>query len=106
MEVKTSFSNASRIPETVSRLINEEFVLVYQQSEDASAKYEELQLKVFSNGYDQLEMAMEEILSDSEKDQDNFPALREGSSEAGDGSAGQTNLPSLHLVLDPSTTGY
>lgn len=48
---------------------------------------------------------MEEILRDSEKDQNNSPALREGSSEAGDGSPGQTNQPSLHLVLDPSTTG-
>lgn len=53
---------------------------------------------------------MEEILRDSEKDQNNFTALREGSSDAssqaaGDGSASQTNQPSLHLVLDPSTTG-
>ena len=51
---------------------------------------------------------MEEILRDSEKDQNN--ALREGSSDAsslaaGDGSAGQTSQPSLHLVLDPSATG-
>ncbi|XP_065698153.1 rab GTPase-activating protein 1-like isoform X2 [Patagioenas fasciata] len=104
MEVKTSFSKASRIPETVSTLINEEFVLVHQQPEDTSGKDEKPQLKVFSNGDDQLEKAMEEILRDSEKDQNNFPALREGSSEAGDGSPGQTNQPSLHLVLDPSTT--
>lgn len=67
-------------------------------------------LQVFSNGDDQLEKAMEEILRDSEKDQNNFTALREGFSDAssqaaGDGSAGQTNQPSLHLVLDPSTTG-
>ncbi|KAM7106724.1 rab GTPase-activating protein 1-like isoform 2-T6 [Ciconia maguari] len=109
MEVKTSFSKASRIPETVSTLINEEFVLVHQQSEDTSGKDEKPQLKVFSNGDDQLEKAMEEILRDSEKDQNNFIALREGSSDAssqaaGDGSADQTNQPSLHLVLDPSTT--
>ncbi|XP_075566904.1 rab GTPase-activating protein 1-like isoform X2 [Pelecanus crispus] len=105
MEVKTS-----RIPETVSTLINEEFVLVHQQSEDTSGKDEKSQLKVFSNGDDQLEKAMEEILRESEKDQNNFTALREGSSDAssqtaGDGSADQTNQPSLHLVLDPSTTG-
>ncbi|XP_075566907.1 rab GTPase-activating protein 1-like isoform X4 [Pelecanus crispus] len=104
MEVKTS-----RIPETVSTLINEEFVLVHQQSEDTSGKDEKSQLKVFSNGDDQLEKAMEEILRESEKDQNNFTALREGSSDAssqtaGDGSADQTNQPSLHLVLDPSTT--
>uniref|UniRef100_A0A493U1Q8 Rab GTPase-activating protein 1-like n=1 Tax=Anas platyrhynchos platyrhynchos TaxID=8840 RepID=A0A493U1Q8_ANAPP len=106
MEVKTSFSKASRIPETVSSLINEDFVLVNQQSED-SGKDEKPQLKVFSNGDDQLEKAMEEILRDSEKDQNN--ALQEGSSDAcsqasGNGSADQTNQPSLHLVLDPSAT--
>ncbi|XP_035753949.1 rab GTPase-activating protein 1-like [Egretta garzetta] len=109
MEVKTSFSKASRIPETVSTLINEEFVLVHQQSEGTSGKDEKPQLKVFSNGDDQLEKAMEEILRDSEKDQNNFTTLREGSSDAssqgaGDEPADQTNQPSLHLVLDPSTT--
>lgn len=46
MEVKTSFSKASRIPETVSSLINEDFVLVNQQSED-SGKDEKPQLKVY-----------------------------------------------------------
>lgn len=53
---------------------------------------------------------MEEILRDSEKDQNDFTVLQEGSSDAcsqaaGDRSAGQTYQPSLHLVLDPSTTG-
>ncbi|KFZ60283.1 Rab GTPase-activating protein 1-like, partial [Podiceps cristatus] len=110
MEVKTSFSKSSSIPETVSTLINEEFVLVHQQSEDTFGQDEKPQLKVFSNGDDQLEKAMEEILRDSEKDQNDSTALREGSSDAssqaaGDRSAGQTNQPSLHLVLDPSTTG-
>ncbi|XP_053929578.1 rab GTPase-activating protein 1-like isoform X2 [Cuculus canorus] len=109
MEVRTSFSKTSRIPETVSTLTNEEFVLVHQQSGDTSGKDEKPQLKVFSNGEDQLEKAMEEILRGSEKDQNNSPALRECSSDAsgltaGDGSAAQTNHPSLHLVLDPSTT--
>ncbi|NWX59812.1 RBG1L protein, partial [Promerops cafer] len=108
MEVKTSFSKASRIPETVSTLINEEFVLVHQKSEDASGNDEKPQLKVFSNGDEELEKAMEEILRDSEKDQ-YVTALREGFSDAGgqaaaDGPAGQTSQPSLQLVLDPSTT--
>lgn len=49
MEVKTSFSKASRIPETVSTLINEEFVLVHQKSEDASGNDEKPQLKVCSD---------------------------------------------------------
>ncbi|NXO04425.1 RBG1L protein, partial [Rhinopomastus cyanomelas] len=109
MEVKTSFSKASGIPETVSTFINEDFVLVHQQSEDTSGKDEKPELKVFSNGDDQLEKAMEEILRDSEKDQDNFTALQEDSSDGKiqttqEGSEAQTNQPSLHLVLDPSTT--
>ncbi|XP_032923579.1 rab GTPase-activating protein 1-like isoform X2 [Catharus ustulatus] len=105
MEVKTSFSKANRIPETVSTLINEEFVLIHQKSEDASGNDEKPQLKVFSNGDEELEKAMEEILQDSEKDQ-YVTALQEGFSgqAAADGSAGQTTPPSLQLVLDPSAT--
>ncbi|NWW31007.1 RBG1L protein, partial [Panurus biarmicus] len=108
MEVKTSFSKASRIPETVSTLINEEFVLVHQKSEDASGNDEKPQLKVFSNGAEELEKAMEEMLRDSEKEQ-RVTAPREGFSDASgqaavDGSAGQTAQPSLQLVLDPSAT--
>ncbi|NWT88726.1 RBG1L protein, partial [Lanius ludovicianus] len=109
MEVRTSFSKDGRIPETVSTLINEEFVLVHQKSEDTSGNDEKPQLKVFSDGDEELEKAMEEILRDSEKDQ-HVPALREGFSEASgqaaaDGTAAQTNQPSLQLVLDPSATG-
>ncbi|NWR06709.1 RBG1L protein, partial [Paradoxornis webbianus] len=108
MEVQTSFSKASRIPETVSTLINEEFVLVHQKSEDAPGNSEKPQLKVFSDGDEELEKAMEEILRDSEKEQ-YVPALREGFSDASsqaaaEGSAGQTAQPSLQLVLDPSST--
>ncbi|NXD08582.1 RBG1L protein, partial [Nothocercus nigrocapillus] len=110
MEVKTSFSNGSRVPETVSTLINEEFVLVHQQSEDSSGKDEKPQLKVFSNGDEQLEKAMEEILRDSEKEQNSCTAEQEGCADvciqaAGDVPANQTNQPSLNLVLDPSTSG-
>ncbi|XP_074402422.1 rab GTPase-activating protein 1-like isoform X2 [Zonotrichia albicollis] len=108
MEVKTSFSKASRIPEAVSTLINEEFVLVHQKSEDASGNDEKPRLKIFSNGDEELEKAMEEILRDSEKDQ-YVTALPEGFSDgsgqaAADGSAGQTAQPALQLVLDPSAT--
>lgn len=46
MEVRTSFSKASGFPETVSTLINDDFVLVHQQSEDTSGKDEKPQLKV------------------------------------------------------------
>uniref|UniRef100_A0A803VD21 Rab GTPase-activating protein 1-like n=1 Tax=Ficedula albicollis TaxID=59894 RepID=A0A803VD21_FICAL len=108
MEVKTSFSKADTIPETLSTLINEGFVLVHQKSEDASGSNEKPQQKLFSNGDEELEKAMEEILQDSEKDQ-YVTALREGFSDASgqaaaDGSGGQTTQPSLQLVLDPSTT--
>ncbi|NXO75581.1 RBG1L protein, partial [Sitta europaea] len=103
MEVKASFSKASRIPETVSTLINEEFVLVHQKSEDTSGNDEKPQLKVFSNGDEELEKAMEELLQDSEKEQ-YVSALREGFSgqAAAEESAG--HQPSLQLVLDPSAT--
>lgn len=110
MEVRTSYSEASRIPETVSTLINEEFVVVHQQTEDSSGKDDvKPQLKVFSNGDDHLEKAMEEILRDSEKDQNDSTAVLVGSGDSccqasGLGSAGQTSQPSLQLVLDPSTT--
>ncbi|NXQ03280.1 RBG1L protein, partial [Vidua macroura] len=65
-------------------------------------------LQVFSDGDEELEKAMEEILRDSEKDQ-YVTALPEGFSDgsgqaAADGSAGQTTQPSLQLVLDPSAT--
>ncbi|XP_064283808.1 rab GTPase-activating protein 1-like isoform X2 [Passer domesticus] len=108
MEVKTSFSKASRIPETVSTLINEEFVLVHQKSEDASENDEKPQLKALSDGNEELEKAMEEILRDSEKEQC-VPALPEGFSggsgqATADGSGGQTTQPALQLVLDPSAT--
>ncbi|OXB59305.1 hypothetical protein ASZ78_006771 [Callipepla squamata] len=76
---------------------------------DVDSSPRKKRVSVFSNGDDQLEKAMEEILRDSEKDQNNSTALPESSSEActqasGLGSAGQTNPPSLQLVLDPSTT--
>lgn len=47
MEVRTSFSKARRIPEAVSALINEEFVVVHQQTEDSSGKDAKPQLKVY-----------------------------------------------------------
>uniref|UniRef100_A0A8C6ZV08 PID domain-containing protein n=1 Tax=Nothoprocta perdicaria TaxID=30464 RepID=A0A8C6ZV08_NOTPE len=109
MEVKTSFSKGDRVPEAASMLINEEFVLVHQQSEDSSGRDEKPLLKVFSNGDEQLEKAMEEILRDSEKEQNSYTAEQEGcadvcSQAGGDVSASHTNQLSLNLVLDPSTS--
>ncbi|XP_023103290.1 rab GTPase-activating protein 1-like isoform X3 [Leopardus geoffroyi] len=65
--------------------------------------------KIVSNGDEQLEKAMEEILRDSEKGQSSPLADCQSSSESsdhsfGDVSASQTNKPSLQLILDPSNT--
>ncbi|XP_006017770.1 rab GTPase-activating protein 1-like isoform X1 [Alligator sinensis] len=111
MEAKSSFEKINRSSESASTLSNEDFVVVHQQSEDSSAKDEKPQLKIFSNGDEQLEKAMEEILRDSEKGQNNYATDYESSSvpcnqAAGDVSACQANhpSPSLHLILDPSIT--
>ncbi|KAM5144687.1 rab GTPase-activating protein 1-like isoform 3-T3 [Callospermophilus lateralis] len=63
--------------------------------------------KIVSNGDEQLEKAMEEILRDSEKGQSSLDC--QSSSEISDHSFGdipasQTNTPSLQLILDPSNT--
>ncbi|XP_041518684.1 rab GTPase-activating protein 1-like isoform X3 [Microtus oregoni] len=65
--------------------------------------------KIASNGDEQLEKAMAEILRDSEKGQSSLLVDCQGSSEIsdysfGDVPASQTNKPSLQLVLDPSNT--
>uniref|UniRef100_A0A8C0QLA6 Rab GTPase-activating protein 1-like n=1 Tax=Chelonoidis abingdonii TaxID=106734 RepID=A0A8C0QLA6_CHEAB len=109
MEVRSSFDKFSQSSESVSTLNSEEFVLVHQQPEDPHAKDEKPQLKIFSNGDEQLEKAMEEILRDSEKGQKSYITDCKDSSDAcresaEDVSASQTNQPSLHLILDPSTT--
>uniref|UniRef100_A0A8C6HM10 PID domain-containing protein n=1 Tax=Mus spicilegus TaxID=10103 RepID=A0A8C6HM10_MUSSI len=67
------------------------------------------QLKIASNGDEQLEKAMEEILRDSEKGQSSLPIDCQGSSEIsdcpfGDVPASQTTKPPLQLILDPSNT--
>ncbi|XP_054529476.1 rab GTPase-activating protein 1-like isoform X3 [Pan troglodytes] len=65
--------------------------------------------KIVSNGDEQLEKAMEEILRDSEKRQSSLLVDCQSSSEISDHSFGdipasQTNKPSLQLILDPSNT--
>ncbi|XP_011941351.1 PREDICTED: rab GTPase-activating protein 1-like isoform X2 [Cercocebus atys] len=65
--------------------------------------------KIVSNGDEQLEKAMEEILRDSEKRQSGLLVDCQSSSEISDHSSGdipanQTNKPSLQLILDPSNT--
>uniref|UniRef100_K7GA62 Rab GTPase-activating protein 1-like n=1 Tax=Pelodiscus sinensis TaxID=13735 RepID=K7GA62_PELSI len=109
MEVQSSFEKFSQSSEPVSTFNSEEFVLVHQHPEDPRVKDEKPQLKIFSNGDEQLEKAMEEILRDSEKGQiscatdckDFHNACRESSEDVSDS---QRNQSSLHLFLDPSTT--
>ncbi|XP_049724581.1 rab GTPase-activating protein 1-like isoform X2 [Elephas maximus indicus] len=110
MEVRVSSQKVSGSSDSEATLNREEFVLVPQHADDTSAKDDgKPQLKVVSNGDEQLEKAMEEILRDSEKEQSSLLVGCEDSGEVsehtfGDFSASQTNKPSLQLILDPSNT--
>uniref|UniRef100_A0A8C6R071 RAB GTPase activating protein 1-like n=1 Tax=Nannospalax galili TaxID=1026970 RepID=A0A8C6R071_NANGA len=81
-----------------------------EQADDTSTKDDEKpQLKIASNGDEQLEKAMEEILRDSEKGQNSLLVDCQASGEIsghsfGDVPASQANKPSLQLILDPSNT--
>ncbi|XP_023609721.1 rab GTPase-activating protein 1-like isoform X1 [Myotis lucifugus] len=110
MEVRASLQKVTGSSDSVAAQNSEEFVLVPQHAGDTSTKDEEKpELKIVSNGDEQLEKAMEEILRDSEKGQGSLLVDRQSSSEIsdhslGDVSASQTNKPSLQLILDPSNT--
>ncbi|XP_006733127.1 rab GTPase-activating protein 1-like isoform X1 [Leptonychotes weddellii] len=110
MEVRASLQKVSGSSDSVATLNSEEFVLVTQHADDTSTKDDEKpELKIVSNGDEQLEKAMEEILRDSEKGQNSLLVDCQSSTEIsdhsfGDVSASQTNKPSLQLILDPSNT--
>ncbi|XP_015421550.1 PREDICTED: LOW QUALITY PROTEIN: rab GTPase-activating protein 1-like [Myotis davidii] len=110
MEVRASLQKVTGSLDSVAAQNSEEFVLVPQHADDTSTKDEEKpELKIVSNGDEQLEKAMEEILRDSEKGQGSLLVDRQSSSEISDHSLGgvsasQTNKPSLQLILDPSNT--
>lgn len=110
MEVRASLQKVSGSSDSVATENSEEFVLVPQHADDTSTKDDgKPQLKIASNGDEQLEKAMAEILRDSEKGQSILLVDCQGSSEISDYSFGdvpvdQTNKPSLQLVLDPSNT--
>uniref|UniRef100_A0A2R8M811 Rab GTPase-activating protein 1-like n=1 Tax=Callithrix jacchus TaxID=9483 RepID=A0A2R8M811_CALJA len=110
MEVRASLQKVSGSSDSVATMNSEEFVLVPQYADDNSTKHEEKpQLKIVSNGDEQLEKAMEEILRDSEKRQSSLLVDCQRSSDISDHSFGdipvsQTNKPSLQLILDPSNT--
>ncbi|XP_059947209.1 rab GTPase-activating protein 1-like isoform X2 [Mesoplodon densirostris] len=110
MEVRASLQKISGSSDSVTTLNSEEFVLVPQHADDTSTKDDEKpELKIVSNGDEQLEKAMEEILRDSEKGHSSLLVDCLSSSETsdhsfGDVSASQINKPSLQLILDPSHT--
>uniref|UniRef100_A0A8D0Y2M1 Rab GTPase-activating protein 1-like n=1 Tax=Sus scrofa TaxID=9823 RepID=A0A8D0Y2M1_PIG len=110
MEVRASSQKVSGSSDSVTTPNSEEFVLVPQHADDTSTKDDEKpELKIVSNGDEQLEKAMEEILRDSEKGQSSLLVDCPSSSEIsdhsfGDVSASQPNKPSLQLILDPSNT--
>ncbi|XP_012870977.1 PREDICTED: rab GTPase-activating protein 1-like [Dipodomys ordii] len=110
MEVRASLQKVSGSSDSVATLNSEEFVLVPQHADDTSTKDDEKpQLKIVSNGDEQLEKAMEEILRDSEKGQSSLLVDCQSSNEIsdhsfGDVTASQSNKPSLQLILDPSNT--
>ncbi|XP_023566093.1 rab GTPase-activating protein 1-like isoform X2 [Octodon degus] len=110
MEVRASLQKVSGSSDCVAAMNSEGFVLIPQQADDTSAKEDDKpQLKIVSNGDEQLEKAMEEILRDSEKGQSSPLVDCQSSSEIADYSIGdvpasQTYKPSLQLILDPSNT--
>uniref|UniRef100_A0A6I8P6L5 RAB GTPase activating protein 1 like n=1 Tax=Ornithorhynchus anatinus TaxID=9258 RepID=A0A6I8P6L5_ORNAN len=81
-----------------------------EQADDTSVKDDEKpQLKIVSNGDEQLEKAMEEILRDSEKGQSNNALDCSNISETSRESSREIattpkTKPSLQLILDPSNT--
>uniref|UniRef100_A0A3Q2HKN7 Rab GTPase-activating protein 1-like n=1 Tax=Equus caballus TaxID=9796 RepID=A0A3Q2HKN7_HORSE len=110
MEVRASLQKVSGSSDSVATQNSEEFVVVSQHADDTSTKHDEKpELKIVSNGDEQLEKAMEEILRDSEKGQNSLLVDSQSSSEIsdhsfGDVSTSQINKPSLQLILDPSNT--
>ncbi|XP_027978784.1 rab GTPase-activating protein 1-like isoform X4 [Eumetopias jubatus] len=108
MEVRASLQKVSGSSDSVATLNSEEFVLVPQHADTSTKDDEKPELKIVSNGDEQLEKAMEEILRDSEKGQNSLVDCQSSTEISdhsfGDVSASQTNKPSLQLILDPSNT--
>ncbi|KAM8930923.1 rab GTPase-activating protein 1-like isoform 1-T1 [Pelodytes ibericus] len=73
MDANSSLQKPSEPLESTSTLNNEDFVLVPLQVDSSSNSEDKPELKIMSNGDEQLEKAMEEILRDSEKAQNDFP---------------------------------
>lgn len=101
MDEKSALQNSNISADSSSTLNNEDFVLV-----DGSSNLDEKpQLKIMSNGDEQLEKAMEEILRDSEKKQNIGSSMGDGAAEISAASSTfSARNPPLMLVLDPNNT--
>ncbi|KAM9326267.1 rab GTPase-activating protein 1-like isoform 1-T1 [Gastrophryne carolinensis] len=101
MDDKSSLRNSKVTSNSTSTLNSEDFVLV----DGSSNSDDKPQLKIMSNGDEQLEKAMEEILRDSEKKQSISPYADYSDAEM---SAASSTLsarnPPLTLILDPNNT--
>ncbi|KAM4641018.1 rab GTPase-activating protein 1-like isoform 2-T3 [Discoglossus pictus] len=108
MDDKSQKVNEPR--DSASTINSDDFVLVPMQVDAASKQEEKPQLKIMSNGDEQLEKAMEEILRDSEKAQINNVSNRGNGNAAfnhplsDDISYSGAESPPLTLVLDPTNT--
>ncbi|XP_071984864.1 rab GTPase-activating protein 1-like isoform X1 [Engystomops pustulosus] len=91
---------------TDSTINTEDFVVVPLQVDGSSNVDDKPQLKIMSNGDEQLEKAMEEILRDSEKKQNgNHAEIDEGPDSYTAGCSMTTaRNPPLTLILDPNST--
>ncbi|XP_069837751.1 rab GTPase-activating protein 1-like isoform X2 [Dendropsophus ebraccatus] len=102
MDAKSSLQSSHISTDSASTINNEDFVLV-----DGSSNVDDKpQLKIMSNGDEQLEKAMEEILRDSEKKQNGNQAGYEGGTQlyTTDSSMTAARNPPLTLILDPNST--
>ncbi|KAM4022794.1 rab GTPase-activating protein 1-like isoform 2-T3 [Anomaloglossus baeobatrachus] len=91
---------------STSTINSEDFVLVPLQGDGSSNLDDKPQLKIMSNGDEQLEKAMEEILRDSEKKQNGSQSGTDGGAEPYAADSGMTTArnPPLTLILDPNST--
>ncbi|XP_053549236.1 rab GTPase-activating protein 1-like isoform X1 [Bombina bombina] len=92
----------SELPESASIINSEDFVLVPLQGDISSNPEDKPQLKIMSNGDEQLEKAMEEILRDSEKAQISIGRVVEN--PANILSEREAHSSPFTLILDPTNT--
>ncbi|KAG9483035.1 hypothetical protein GDO78_009133 [Eleutherodactylus coqui] len=106
MDGKPSVRSSNTPTGSASTINSEDFVLVPLQVDGSSNLEDKPQLKIMSNGDEQLEKAMEEILRDSEKKQNGNQAGLDGGPESYTAGSNMTAArnPPLTLFLDPDST--